>query len=521
MVSMRRFLFQFFLFFALMFVTLPLFSKAAAANPATLTQATAYFRSGRYAEALSLFQKVDDGDRISGVIGASRIWIMTGHYAAAEAICRKTLEEREGEVRIISQLAEILSITGRSGEAMEILEPAVKEAAAVPGSLVQYGKLLQLRGRRDEAAAVFQQAVSLYDTGQVIESEDLAMIGVANWALDRFYEANRLFRQAQRADPQNLDAEVLWGDLFREKYNNAEARKSYSAVLERNPKHVAALVGMARTLHGSAAQKLLQDVLKINAFAESALEALAEIAIEDDRLDRAKAYLARILEINRESVNAQTLLAAIAYLEEDVGKYTARQQALAQFSPGNARFYARIAEICGRKYRFDEAVEMARLALKTDPQYGQAATILGMNLLRLGREDEGRRQLEQAFENDPFNIWTMNMLKVLDALADFETRRTEHFIVRMHPSDANTLWPYLGPLLEESWETLTAKYAFEPRGPILVEVFHGSRRFCRAHLRVAGYRPGGGGLLRGSHHPRFAPGFKAAALYELAGDCLA
>jgi len=121
---------------------------------------------------------------------------------------------------------------------------------------------------------------------------------------------------------------------------------------------------------------------------------------------------------------------------------------------------------------------MARLALKTDPQYGNAATILGMNLLRLGREEEGRRQLEQAFENDPFNIWTMNMLRVLDAMADFETRRTEHFIVRMHPSDAGTLWPYLEPLLEESWQTLTAKYEFEPQGPILVEVFQDHEDFA-------------------------------------------
>ena len=135
------------------------------------------------------------------------------------------------------------------------------------------------------------------------------MIAVASQTLEQFHDANRFFRYALRADPENLDAEVLWGDLFRQKYNDAEARKSYAAVLKHNPKHVPALVGMAKTLHGSAAQNLLEDALKVNASSESALEALAEIAIEDDRLDRAKAYLARILEINRESVNAQTLFA--------------------------------------------------------------------------------------------------------------------------------------------------------------------------------------------------------------------
>lgn len=479
---MRRFLFQILPYMAMAVATFPLFSKAAFANPSALTQATEYFRTGRYPEALNLFQKTDGVDRIPGIIGTVRTWIMTGRYGAAEAICRKTLRERAGDLRIISQLAKILALTGRSDEALGILSSVINRAAS-PVVLVQYGKLLQMRGRRDEAVAVFQRVVSSYEPGPVFGSEDLGMIGTANRALGRFHDANRLYRAALRSDPQNIEAEVLWGDLFRAKYNDAEARKSYTAVLERNPKHVPALVGLARTLHGVAARKLLEDALKVNASAESALEALAEIAIEDGRLDRAKTYLAGMLEINRESVKAQTLLAAIAYLEEDIGTYTTLEQAVAQFSPGDVRFYARIAEICGRKYRFAEAVALARKALATDPQDGHAATILGMNLLRLGREEEGRRQLERAFDIDPFNFWTINMLRVLDRLKGFETHRTDHFVVRMHPSDADTIWPYLESLLEESWATLTAKYEFKPQGPILVEIFPEHEDFA---VRTAG-----------------------------------
>jgi tetratricopeptide (TPR) repeat protein len=475
---MHRFIFQVWLFLILIVAAPFLLSKIASANPSTLDQATEYFRTGRYSEALSLFQKAAGADRISGVIGAARTWIMTGHYTEAEAICRKTLDERPDEVRLISQLAQILALTGRSDEAMAILEPAVNGAAPSPRCLVQYGELLRMRGRRDEAAGVFQQAIAQYNNGRIVDSADLAMVAVASRSLERFHEANRLFREALRADPENLEAQVLWGDLFREKYNDAEARKSYSEVLQQNERHVPALVGMAATLNGRAAQKILETALEINARCEPALEALAEMAIEDDRLDAAKAYLARILETNPESVNARTLLAAIAFLEEDSGKYEDIRKALAQFSPGNGRFYTRIAEICGRKYRFEEAVAMARLAVKTDSNHWKAYTVLGMNLMRLGRENEGRAYLEQAFEGDPFNFWTMNMLRVLDMLDGFETRRTEHFVVRMDPTDADTLWPYLSSLLEESWQTLTAKYDFVPQGPILVEIFQDHEDFA-------------------------------------------
>jgi len=478
----RRFC-QRFLFAALIAATLPFSSTTAAANPSALTRATEYFRTGRYADALTLFQQTEGSDRLSGIIGASRTWVMTGRYAAAEAICRQVLREHAGELRVIGQLAQILAMTGRSDEAIAVLEPAVTQPNASPAILVQYGRLLQLRGRRDEAVSILQRAVSLYQTGQVFESQDLAQIALANQALGRFNDANRLFREALRADPDNLEAEVLWGDLFRTKYNAAEARNSYAAVLERNPSHVAALVGMARTLHGSAAQKLLADALKVNGSSEAALEALAEFAIEDDHLDRAKNHLAKILEINRQSVEAQTLLAAVAYLEDDHAEYAAYQRSVTRFSPGNARFYARIAEVCGRKYRFDDAVKLARIALETDPQDVNAATILGMNLLRLGLEEEGRVQLEHAFEKDPFNFWTMNMLEVLDTLTGFETHRTDHFIIRMDPADAATVGPYLESLLEESWATLTAKYDFEPKAPILVEVFPNHEDFA---VRTAG-----------------------------------
>jgi tetratricopeptide (TPR) repeat protein len=478
MVYMRRSFVQFFFLLILAGATLSLPSQTAGANDPVLIEANKLFQTGRYDEALALFQHAKGTDLVSGVIGASRTWAMTGQYAAAEEICRETLQMLPWEVRTTCQLAEILTLTGRSDEAMGILQPVAKGAAPPPRCLVQYGKLLRMRGRRDEAVDTFERVVAFYHDGQVYDSEDLAMAAVASWALERFHDANRLFREALRTDPKNLEAQVLWGDLFHEKYNHAEARKSYAEALEQNEKYVPALVGMAKTLKSSAAQKILATALEINGRFPAALESLAELSIEDDHFAAAKGYLEQMLQTNPESLAARTLLAAIAYLEDDYGTYKTIRKGVEQFSPGNGRFHARIGEICGRKYRFAEAVDMARLAVKTDPRQWHGYTILGMNLLRLGHESVGRAHLKRAFDRDPFNVWTINMLRVLDVLAGFETRRTAHFTVRMHASDADILWPYLKPLLEESWDTLTAKYGFTPEGPILVEIFREHEDFA-------------------------------------------
>jgi len=63
-------------------------------------------------------------------------------------------------------------------------------------------------------------------------------------------------------------------------------------------------------------------------------------------------------------------------------------------------------------------------------------------------------------------------------LETYATLESEHFKVHMSENDADVLWPYLEPLLEESWVTLTEKYGFEPEGPILIEVFEKSEDFA-------------------------------------------
>jgi tetratricopeptide (TPR) repeat protein len=446
-------------------------SPNALCEDSPLIQAQKAYQKGNYEDALRLYDLVSGQDRIAAIVGANRIRIMTGDYTEAEEALRQSLVAFPQDETLHSQLAEIFTLTGRSNEALQVFEPLIRGQIAGVRSLVQFAEILRLRGRRSEAEPYFLQAISYYDRGLVFDAEDVAWVAEACRALERFHDANNLFREAVRLDPEKLETHVLWGDLFREKYNVAEARRSYEHVLKQNDKYVPALVGMAQTAGGRASHEFLNSALEINPRSVLALVARADLFSEDNRYDAAVVCLQQALQINPESTDAMALLAAIAFLKDDNETLQGLEKKMATLSPGNGRFYARIAEICGRSYRFDKAVHMAQKAVALDAQHWNGHTILGMNLLRLGKETQGRFHLEEGFRGDPFNVWAMNLLKVLDVLDGFETRTTEHFIVRMHPSDADILWPYLKPLLEECWKKLTAKYDFRPQGPILIEVF--------------------------------------------------
>ena len=434
--------------------------------------------AGSYAAASEIFRQADGLDRIDGLIGASRALVMMGNYLEAENLVAEAIEgDAYADFPLLStQLAEIKRMTGQSRAALDILQQAIAGNAEPPvRSLVQYGSLLKFTGQQEQWRQVLDRVVQRYNAGLVFSSEDVAMVALASWLLGNFHDANSLFDEATRANPNNLEAHTLWADLFLEKYNAADAERSYQDALDVNARYVPALVGIAQVVGD---ERSLQRALAINPNSVQALETYAQLLMINGREQEAEEYFDKVLELNPESLKTLSVLAASAALEERMDDFAGYQQRVEAFSPGNAEFLGHIADSFGNNYRFEEAVHYARASIEADPEYWQGHTLLGSNLIRLGEEEEGRQSLEIGFDNDPFNVMTSNMLKVFDTLETYATVESEHFKVHMSERDSLILWPYLEPLLEESWETLTAKYGFEPESKILIEVFENSADFA-------------------------------------------
>lgn len=434
--------------------------------------------SGSYAAAAEIFQMADGLDREDGLVGASQAYAMMGNYQSAMAILIDAIDDQQyaDAPLLATQLAEVMRQVGQSEQALEVLA-AVYEGLPDPPvrSLVQYGSLLKFRGDKETAYDVLDQAVRRYNDGMVFASEDVAMVALASWLLGNFHDANSLFNEATRANPNNLEAFALWGDLFLEKYNASDAERTYQEALDVNSRYIPALVGIAKTVGD---ERALQRALAINPNSVPAMETYAQLLLRNSRRADAEEYFNRVLDINPESIKTLSILAAEAILEERSAEFNDYRQRVEAFSPDNPEFLGDIADTFGNNYRFKEAVEYARAAIAADPEYWQGYTILGSNLIRLGEEEEGRVNLEIGFDNDPFNVLTSNMLTVFDTLDTYRVLESEHFKVQMSERDADILWPYMEPLLEEGWDTLTAKYDFEPEGPILIQVFENTEDFA-------------------------------------------
>lgn len=332
--------------------------------------------------------------------------------------------------------------------------------------------LLASTGRTDEARALWEGALA---TGQRERTgPTLRFAAVAAQRLGRVRLANSYFQTAAGLSPGDPALHTAWGDLFLEKYNEAEARASYDGALKIYDRWVPALIGLARSLadtNPTAAERVARQVLAIDASNPDALVLLAAQAIDAVKRDEARRYLDRVREANPRHVEALALAAAIAQIEDDAPAVERLVADALRVHPTNGHVYRIVGERVARQYRFDEAVGFLRKAVDIDPGNSRAQATLGLHLLRTGDEAEARKALETAFAADSFDAVTYNLLSLLDTLDGFTTDTVGLLTVRLHAQDAPVLRQYLVPLAVEALETLSARYDFTPQGPILVEVF--------------------------------------------------
>src|SRR5690606_36742849 len=143
--------------------------------------------------------------------------------------------------------------------------------------------------------------------------------GIAAQRLGRVRLANSYFQTAAGLTPNDPALHTAWGNLFLEKYNEAEARASYEAALAIHDRWVPALLGVAHSLadtNPTRAEQMARQVLSIVATNPDALLLLAGQAIDASKQDDALGYLARVREANPRHVGALALSAALARIDD-------------------------------------------------------------------------------------------------------------------------------------------------------------------------------------------------------------
>lgn len=448
-------------------------------------------RNGQYKEAAPALESAVAGGNFDARVVESLYysWIRQGEYTKAHDKFEAWSSANASAAPLRLAAGRVNVLIGNYDGALAHFNAILNNATVGIAAQYERAELLEATGKRTEAQDGYMKLISGFQNGAIRFPGDLFYVSKAMAATEYFHDANDLLKIVTKDDPKNAEAFVFWGDLLAEKYNEPEAIASYQDALKIDPNMPEAHLGIAKTTaltDPEKSAKALEQALKTNPnFADGHLF-VADQDISSEQYDKAQEAISKALVVNPKSVEALSLLASMNFVRGNTEEFNKQVIKVLEINPYYSDLYGTIADNCVQLRLYKDAVVFAREALRLNPRDFNAMSILGINLLRIGEEEEGKATLERAFEGDPFNVWNRNTLTLLDSFENFDRFEIPNFKIKLHKKESAALRPYVTDLLERAYSTLSAKYRFKPEGPITFEMYPDHADFAVRTLGLPG-----------------------------------
>ncbi len=354
--------------------------------------------------------------------------------------------------------------------------PAAAQSVDACRNMRQHGQL-------DEAKSCYARLLS---------SDDPYLRAEGFWGTGRYRDANEQFKLAIAARPKDPMYRVRWGRLFAERFNEPEAMKLFQEALEIQKKYAPALLGLAVVAsHGfeQKAVELAEEAAQLDPKMAEARELLARLALEDGNMDRAIEQADKALAISGEALNAMAVRATIDWLKVRNPTPQSPSAWLDRSLKVNPRFgeaFALAARIFVLNRRYREGIAFYRKALELNSELWEARSELGVNQMRLGEDEEARRNLELCYKNGYDSSATVNSLTLLDSYKNFAVFKTPTTIVKLHKKEADLLRPYMEHELQRAMRTYEKKYKIKLQSPVQLEVYPDHEDFAVRTMGMPG-----------------------------------
>ena len=357
------------------------------------------------------------------------------------------------------------------------------------------GMRLWYEGNRAAAKREFESLVGILRASPGSVNADLArfiaegitMLGIEEPQL--FRDALIVYDRAIAAEPNNLAVRVDLAELFLDKYNSGEAKKTLQEVFSRNADYVPALVLEATRRdfdNEPGADSVLARALKIEPNNVDAHVLKAKFLADGEDFAGARREVDAALAVRANDADALATGWALAVAMGDTGSTVTYGRRFAQLYPRSADAHVAVAEQLSRVRQYAPAASWARDGTRVDSTSWKAHSALGLNLLRIGDIAAGRAALETAFKGDPYNVWVKNTLDLLDTFKDYDEISHGPFRLMIDKAESPIIALYLKTLADSAFKTFSARYGFAPDKPVRLEVYRSHADFSVRTVGLAG-----------------------------------
>jgi cellulose synthase operon protein C len=341
-------------------------------------------------------------------------------------------------------------------------------------------RALRLHGKKVEATSCFET---------LERSGDPYLMAEGYWGLEDWENAKKEFEIALKMPKSPALWRVRYGMLFHERFNNKVAEGLFNEALGQDPSNAQAYLGMAMLSAGGFDEKATEYVAKAIALDPKLVEAhelAANLLLEDAKADEAVKEADAALALSPDALDAMATLAAADLLADKNADAETWLKKMVAVNPGYSQGYASVAQHLVLNRRYPEGIAYYRKAVEADPKDWAARSQLGINLMRMGEEDEPREFLETAYNSGQTDAATANSLKLLDSYKNFVTTTDDTTILRLRKNEAELLRPYFSEQLHKAIATYSAKYKMKLSGPVQLEVYPDHEDFAVRTMGMPG-----------------------------------
>jgi tetratricopeptide (TPR) repeat protein len=307
------------------------------------------------------------------------------------------------------------------------------------------------------------------------------------WGLRMYQDASDQFRLAVAQSDGNALYRVRWGRLLHERFNNSEANNLFKEALERDPKNAQAYLGLALVSADGFDHSAIRwddEAIELDPGLAEAHELKANLALEDSDTAGAVKEADEAIEMSGDSLDAMAIHAAVEVLADR--SPDAWLEKIRGVNPTYGEAYALVAHHLILNRRYEDGVTYFRKAIELDPEDWSARSELGINLMRLGQQDEPRRELELCYDHGYRNAATVNSLRLIDSYQNFVTFKDDVLVLKLQKKEADLLRPYFDTEARKAMATYEKKYKFKLPGPVQVEVYPDHEDFAVRSLGMPG-----------------------------------
>jgi tetratricopeptide (TPR) repeat protein len=213
-------------------------------------------------------------------------------------------------------------------------------------------------------------------------------------------------------------------------------------------------------------------------------ELLADLALANDDRDMAASEADKAIALENDALDAMATHAALELIaNRSPDAWLSKMHAV---NPNYGEGYARVAHQLELHYRYQDAVTYYRKAIEADPQLWSAHSALGIELMRLGQQQEPYKELQLSYENGYRDAATVNSLRLLDSYKNFVTTRDATTILRLNKNESDLLLPYMQAELHTIIATYEKKYRMKLPAPVQLEVYPDHEDFAVRTMGMPG-----------------------------------